>query len=359
MKHSVYMTWAKRHAAARYNLANSGILRCEAADLPWSAEEVPLNGDNPEGYPPLRAAIAARYGVTEGQVALAPGTSGANFLALATLLERGDQVLVERPTYEPLLAAAETLGAEVKRFERPFERAFQPDPEELRRLVTPRTKLIVLTSPHNPSGVVLELEARDALRELAEEAGVWILVDEVYRDVLLDEAPPSAVRWGDRHVATSSLTKCYGLSGLRCGWVLAEEALAERMRRMNDLFGVIGPFPAEVLGALAFRERPRLEGRARSLLDPNLALVHDFLRKHSGTLQCVVPSRSLTVFPRLRGDCLVETLHDHLRARETSIVPGHFFESPQHFRIGFGIRTGDLAEGLRRLSATLGDISKS
>jgi len=213
--------------------------------------------------------------------------------------------------------------------------------------------MIVLTSPHNPSGVVLDPVVQDAVRDLAAEAKAWILVDEVYRDILLGQAPPSAVRWGVRHVATSSLTKSYGLSGLRCGWALAEPEPAERMRRMNDLLGVIGPFPAEVLGALAFRHRERLEERARVLLDPNLALVHEFLRRHSEELECVVPARSLTLFPRLRGERRVESLHDRLRERETSIVPGRFFESQSHFRLGFGIRTEDLGEGLRRLSETL------
>ena len=117
---SVYMRWAKEHAAARYNLANSGLLGCSAADLVLEPEDVQINAASRDGYPPLLEAIAARYGVSPGQVVTAPGTSGANFLAFAALVGPGDEVLVERPTYEPLLAALGFLGARIERFERRF-----------------------------------------------------------------------------------------------------------------------------------------------------------------------------------------------------------------------------------------------
>src|SRR5262245_38818786 len=123
MKNSVYITWAKRHAAARYNLANSGMLGCDLNDLPITTDDVALNGKNEEGYGPLKEAIAAKYGVgSADQVVTEQGTSMANFLAMATAIERGDEVLVEQPAYEPLLCALEYLGAEVKRFARGLDR---------------------------------------------------------------------------------------------------------------------------------------------------------------------------------------------------------------------------------------------
>ncbi|HMY76491.1 MAG TPA: aminotransferase class I/II-fold pyridoxal phosphate-dependent enzyme, partial [Blastocatellia bacterium] len=155
MKNSVYMTWAKYHAGARYNLANSGILGCDLNDLTITLEDVAVNGPNHEGFAPLKDMIAAKYGVTSEQVVTAQGTSMANFLAMATVIERGDEVLIEQPVYEPILAAANYLGAEVKRFSRRFENAFDIDLEELQSSITSRTRLIVITSPHNPSGVAL------------------------------------------------------------------------------------------------------------------------------------------------------------------------------------------------------------
>jgi len=353
MKQSVYMAWAKRHAAARYNLANSGILGCAAADLPLRPEEIPLNGPNVEGYPPLKEAIAAKYGVREDQVVLAQGTSFANFLSCATLLEPGDEVLLEQPTYEPLLALIRYLGATVKRFSRTFENRFQIDPDEVGRLVSSRTRLIALTSPHNPSGVVADPAALSRIAEIAVEARAWVLVDEVYRDILFEDAPRSAVHLGARFIATSSLTKSYGLGGLRCGWALCDADLAERMRRLNDLMGAVGPMPAEAMGAAAFRTLPALEARTRALIEPNARLVHAFLRDHADLLECVVPPRSMIVFPRLRHAPSSDPLHDRLRECDTSIVPGRFFESPRHFRLGFAVGTEEVAEGLRRLSDTL------
>ena len=353
MKHSVYMTWAKRNVAARYNLATSGVPGCAAADLPLRPEEIPLNGPNDEGFPPLKEAIAAKYGVRADQVVLAQGTSFANFLSFAALLEPGDEVLLEQPAYEPLLALARYLGATVKRFSRTFEDRYRIDPDKVGRQISSRTRIVVLTSPHNPSAVVTDSAALSRLAEIAGQAGAYVLVDEVYRDILLEEAPPSAVHAGPRIIATSSLTKSYGLGGLRCGWVLCEADLAERMRRLNDLMGVAGPMPAEAMGAAAFRALPALEARTRALVEPNAPRVHAFLRDHADLLECVVPPRSLMVFPRLRRSESSDLLHDRLRERDTSIVPGRFFESPRHFRLGFAVGTGDVAEGLRRLSETL------
>src|SRR5262245_52260414 len=147
MKNSVYITWAKRHAAARYNLANSGVLGCDMSDLPITTDDVSLNGRNEEGYAPLKEAIAVKYGVSADQVVTGQGTSMANFLAMATALERGYEALVERPAYEPLLSALKYLGAEIKRFSRSFEYGYRIDIDEVKRLITPRTRLIVITSP--------------------------------------------------------------------------------------------------------------------------------------------------------------------------------------------------------------------
>lgn len=352
MKGSVYMRWAKDHAAARYNLANSGILGCETADLELEPGDVLVNGANRDGYPPLLEAIAARYGVGPDQVVSSEGTSGANFLAFATLLEPGDEVLVEQPTYEPLLAALEFLGAHVRRFSRRFEDGYRLDLDSLRMEMSDKVRLVVITNPHNPSGVVLSQEEIAEAGRIA--GGSWVLVDEVYQEILTEvDKPISHVHLGPRFVATSSLTKCYGLSGLRCGWVLCAPGLADRMRRVKDFMGAVGSVPSDSLALAAFRQLPRLAARTRSILDPNILLIREFLREHADQLDCVIPERSMKVFPRLRSGQDSQTLHDRLRALDTSIVPGRFFESPRHFRLGFAVLPEDVAEGLRNLSRVL------
>jgi aspartate/methionine/tyrosine aminotransferase len=353
MKGSVYMRWAKEHAAARYNLANSGLLGCSKEDLEILPEDLQINGANRDGYPPLLEAIAAKYGVTPEQVVTAPGASGANFLAFAALVGPGDEVLVEQPTYEPLLAALGFMGARVRRFQRRFENGFHLDLDELRSLLTGRVRLVVLANPHNPSGVLLPPEEVAEAARLADRAGAYLLVDEVYRDIWFDDAPPSHVHLGPNVLATSSLTKSYGLSGLRCGWILCAPDIARRFCLAKDLMEAVDAMPGDTLALAAFRQLSRLAGRSRSILDPNIAQVRAFLAAHEEWIEAVIPPRSMTVFPRLRREEDSEPLHDWLRRRETSIVPGKFFESPRHFRLGFAVMPEDVARGLEHLSAGL------
>jgi aspartate/methionine/tyrosine aminotransferase len=356
VKGSVYMRWAKEHAAARFNLANSGLLGCAAGDLDLAPGDVLVNGPNADGYPPLLAAIGALYGVDPARVVPAAGTSGANFLALATLIEPGDEVLVEQPTYEPILAALGFLGAQVRRFGRPFENGWRVDLENITHALSHygKVRVVVLTSPHNPSGVLIAPEEVAEVARLAAEHGAWLLVDEVYRDVWFGEAPPSHVHLAPNVLATNSLTKSYGLSGLRCGWVLCPTVeLADRMRRVNDFMGAAGSMPSDALALAALRQLPRLTERSRAILDPNIERVHAFLAEHEEHLDCVVPRRSITLFPRLRKEADSEPLHDWLRRRDTSIVPGKFFEDPRHFRLGFALPADVVEQGLQNLSQGL------
>jgi len=354
MKGSIYMRWAKEHAAARFNLASSGLLACTKDDLGLGRGDLVINGLNADGYPPLLAAIGEAYGVPADQVVLAQGTSGANFLAFAAAIEPGDEVLVETPTYEPILAALRFLGAKVRRFARRFQEGWRVDLENVARALNEKVRLVVLTSPHNPSGVLIDPDEVAEIGRLAAERDAWVLVDEVYRDIWFEEAPPSHVHLGPNFLATASLTKGYGLSGLRCGWILCPTTeVANEIRRVNDFMGSVGSMPSEGLALAAFRNLPRLAARSRSILDPNLRLIHAFLAEHAEYLDCVVPRRSMMVFPRLRREKDSEVLHDWLRKWETSIVPGKLFEEPQHFRLGFAVSPEEVQEGLQRLSQAL------
>lgn len=348
MKGSVYMRWAKEHAAARYNLANSGILGVQTEDLELQPGDVLVNGPNRDGYAPLLEAIAEKYGVAPEQVVTSEGTSGANFLAFAALLEPGDEVLVEQPTYEPLLAALAFVGARVRRFARRFEDGYHLDLDDLREQMSDRVRMVVITNPHNPSGVFLPAEEMAEAVRIA--GGAHVLVDEVYQDIVSGE---SHIHLGPSVLATSSLTKCYGLSGLRCGWVLGAPEVARRLRHAKDFMGAVGSVPSDSLAVAAFRQLDRLEARTRAILDPNVQMIHEFLREHEDLLECVVPPRAMKVFPRLRKEEDSQPLHDRLRELETSIVPGRFFEFPRHFRLGFAVLPEDVREGLRRLSVAL------
>ena len=349
--HAPYMEWAKTRPVPDFDLAGSNILACTLDDLPTAADALSLSGVNDNGYPPLLDAIGARYGVDPERVTTAGGTSGANFLVFAALLEPGDDVLVERPGYDPLLGAARLLGARTLRFDRPFETGFALDPDRVRSAMTPRTKLIVITTPHNPTGVAADPAAVDEIGRIAASAGAHVLVDDVYRDVTGDHSPPAAAR-DDVFITTSSLTKSYGLASLRAGWAIASPALTYRIRRARDVVDGTGSIVAERLAALAFEHLDALYLRARAILARNKALADAFLASRPDLEWA--PSTGTIVFPRIKGVAdatpFVEAV---MREHNTALGPGHFFDAPSHFRLGYGGDTEKLRAGLAHVAAAL------
>ncbi len=347
------MEWAKLHARQRVSLAGSNLLHCELADLPGAREALELNGDNDSGYRPLVEAIASTYSVTPDMVAVAQGTSGANFLVFAALVKAGDDVLVERPGYDPLMGPPALLGANVVRFDRRFEDGYRLDPDAVRAALTPRTRLIVITNAHNPTGVVAADSDVDEIGRIAERHGARVLMDEVYLDTAAaTPARPAAAR-SPVFISTNSLTKGYGLAGLRCGWVVAAPDVAEAARRARDIVDGSGPFPTERLAVVAFSMLDHLAARAQRILTANGRAVREFLASRPD-LEVVPPQAGTVVFPRIRGvedaGPFVERL---ARDFETDVVPGRFFQSPAHFRLAFGGRAEVLAEGLAQLGKAL------
>jgi aspartate/methionine/tyrosine aminotransferase len=345
------MEWAKTRPTPDFDLAGSNILACTLDDLPGARDAVSLGGANDAGYRPLLDAIAGRYGVDADRITTATGTAGANFFALAALVDAGDEVLVERPGYDPLLGAARLLGAVTTRFDRRFEDGYRLDPDAVRRAVTPRTRAIVVTTPHNPSGVLAEAAALDEIGAIADRHGAVVIVDEVYRDVSGDRSPPAAAR-GDVFVTTNSLTKSYGLSSLRAGWTMASAPLSARIRRVRDVVDGTGSIVSERLAVLAFQHLDTLHVRARTILARNKAIAETFLGAHP-ELEWV-PSAGTVVFPRIHGVADASSFIDRLmREYKTAVGPGRFFEAPAHFRLGYGGDTDKIRAGLERVSALL------
>jgi aspartate/methionine/tyrosine aminotransferase len=346
-----YMEWAKTRPTPEFDLAGSNILACSLEDLPGAREALALHGANDNGYRPLIEAIAFRYGVDADRVTTAGGTAGANFFVFAALLEPGDEVLVERPGYDPLLGAARLLGATTTRFERRFEDGYALDPDRVRQAMTPRTKVVVITTPHNPTGVPADPAALDEIGRIAERQGAVVLVDEVYKDLTGDPSPPAAAR-GDAFITTNSLTKSYGLSSLRTGWVIASDAITYRVRRARDVVDGTGSIVAERLAVVAFDHLDALRDRARALLATNRAIAGAFLAAHP-ELEWV-PSAGTIVFPRLHGVADATPFVERLMTQHrTAVGPGYFFEAPAHFRLGYGGDTEKIRRGLERLGALL------
>jgi aspartate/methionine/tyrosine aminotransferase len=348
------MHWAKFKTPVRFALTGSEVPHFRMDSLLISIADLDLDGASHPRYAQLRSSIAERHGVAANQVVAADGTSMANFLAMAALISPGDEVLIEHPTYEPLLGAASFLGADIKRFKRKAADAFRLDPGIVRSSMSDRTRLIVMTNLHNPSCALAGEPELRAIGELARQNDARVLIDEVY----LDAAVPrrrSAVHLGAEFVCTNSLTKVYGLSGLRCGWILAEPELAERMLRLNDLFGVNQAHPAERLACIAFEHIDQVIGNTPTMLERNRSFFNHFAASRDD-VECVPAQHGITAFPRWTGGD-THRLDTHLRERhDTAIVPGRWFEMPDHFRVGFGLPEDQFAEGLARLGAALDEL---
>ncbi len=351
-KQSEYMHWAKTQSRARFNLATSGVGAFPLRELPFDFSKLEIHGDNGYGYRPLVEAIAARHGVDPECVVEAAGASMANHLAMAAMLEEDDEVLIEHPAYGPLVDAALYLGARVTRFARREEDGYAVDPAEVRRALTPRTRLIVITNLHNPSSALTPEPVLRETGELARSVGARVLVDEVYLDAVYENTPQTSFHLGPEFIVTSSLTKVYGVSGIRCGWILAEPELAWRMRRLNDVFGATPVHPGEILSVAAFANLELLRARARRVVERDRAALAEFLRGQNA-LSAPPTEWGTTCFLRLRQGNADEFLKRLRREQETSAVPGRFFGMPAHMRVGMGVDSAMFAEGLRRLGAAL------
>ncbi len=350
--HSPYMEWAKLHSAAKYNLATSGMMAYPLAELPVRLQDLEINGPSDYGYEPLRARLARKNGVTPDCVVHAAGTSMANHLAMAATFEPGDEVLIEQPTYELLVSTAEYLGGKVRRFPRRFADQFRVDPAEVKSQITARTRLVVITNLHNPSGAYTDEDTLRAVGEMAASVGARVLVDEVYLEAVFEQPTRPAFHLGPQFVITNSLTKAYGLSGPRCGWVLAQPELAWRMWRINDLYGATPVHPGELLSVIALDNLEKIARRAKAIMEANRTRLNVFLDARE-EVECVRPRFGTVAFPRLRVGAVDEFCRLLREKYETSVVPGRFFEMPEHFRIGIGGEPKMTAAALERLARAL------
>jgi aspartate/methionine/tyrosine aminotransferase len=349
-----YMEFAKIDHGKRvkYPLAMSGFNICDAAELDVDPAMISINGTPGYGDPGLRARIAARYGVRDEETLPVAGTSLGIFLVAAATLDPGDHVLVESPAYEALLNAPRALGAVIDRFERRFEERWDIDPQRVEAALTPKTKLIAITNLHNPSGVRLSPEVETALVDLAARRGITLFLSEVYRDFLPGPVG-TAYRPGSTVVIASSLTKVYGLGGLRAGWMIGPPELLQRAARVVDLLHVNDPTPMIAFCDAGFRAADRLRERSLAVSREGREFLAAWMARHP-ELEWVPPHGGLCSFPRLPAGRTGTEIHRRLlEEHATLVVPGRFFEDDRHIRIGVGAGLDALAGGLAALEQVL------
>jgi aspartate/methionine/tyrosine aminotransferase len=352
-----YLLWAKTRQPAAVDLLGSNLAACSIDDLPDVRRILDITAPNDNGYGPLVESIAAHYDVAPDRVVPGAGCSGANFVSIAALVGAGDDVLIERPGYDPLIGACRLMGANVRRFDRRFEEGYRLDLDAIRARLTPRTRLVVLTTPHNPSGCRVPTSALAELGDLMAPRG-WVLVDEVYLDLAnlaagRQATAGSAARLDGPFIVTSSLTKSYGLAGLKCGWTIASANNAERLRRTRDVVENSGSAPADLLGAHAFEHLPRLAERATDIIGRNITRARAFMGSQS-MLQLPGPIESSVMFPRLEGSANADGFAERLlEEHDVAVAPGSFFGDPANIRVSLAGPPDQVAAGLERLSRFL------
>lgn len=352
---SLYLRWARRfYGQVEFDLATSGIPT--AADGELAVPEANGTDGADEAWARLRREIAWHNDVEAGEVLPALGTTHALWLGCAALTtSRGDEVIVEQPAYEPLIRIAEGVGARVVQV--PRGRGFALDPERIASAMTARTRAVIVTNLHNPSGVRAQDDVLRAIASAAERRGAFLVVDEVYSpfDAFIDERAVfrgSARKLAPNVVAVSSLTKCYGLGPERIGWVLGPGDVIDRAG--DALIASAGMLPRSHLrvGLGAFAGLPALASRSRRLLSNKRERVASWVA--SCGLSWSAPAEGLFGLVSVpgRGD-LTPAIERAARERQVLVAPGSFFGVPGAFRLAWSISADLLDEGLGRLAEAL------
>lgn len=348
---------------AEVDIGSSGVQNFSMAEL---AELVDLRpedlsrvvfDDSPScGAQSLRQAIADSWGDGDPEKVLAAhGSSEVIFLIMSALLSAGDEVVVLDPCYHALRNIADGIGCTVKEWRLRFEDGFEPSVEDFKRLVTPKTRMVVVNFPHNPTGATLTAARQKEFIEAVAASGAYLVWDAAFNELVYESEPlPNPITMYERAIVLGTLSKGYGLAGLRVGWCLAAPELLERFVHWRDYTTLyLSPLVEKVAERAVENYRVllnlRLE-RARK----NLEIVARWVEAHREFVDWVRPKGGVTTFVRMHGvDDVEEFCHRLGREHGVMVVPGSCFNQPGHVRLGFGGPTADLEEGLARVSNLL------
>ena len=349
-----------------YNLSESGVQPLSPRELLGDAKldivlDQPLVYTQSNGTIPLRTLIAGLYpGASADHIQVTNGGSEANYIAVWRLVEPGDEVVLLVPNYMQTWGLARAFGASVRTWSLIDDARtgrWRPDLDELARLVSNRTRLIIICTPNNPTGARLTADELDAIARAADRHGAWILSDEVYRGAELD-GHDTASMWGrsERAIITGGLSKAYGLPGLRIGWIVGPPSLVASTWSYHDYTTISPGALSDRLACVALEPTRRLAllERTRAILRSNLQITEAWLGKHAPAFSWTSPEAGAIVYVRynyrINSTELVTRLRDE---KSVLIVPGDHFGMDGYLRLGYGERTEYLEQGLGRIHELL------
>lgn len=359
-------TWEN---VVEYNLSESGVHPLTLGELvPQDRLEGILQTNlgylQTNGTPELRETISGMYpGTTADNILVTSGSAEANFLLMWSLIEPGDEVLLMLPNYMQMWGLMRGFGACLKPFFLREDLDWNPDPRELESLVTKSTKLIAVTNPNNPTGAQLSPESMQILVKLAEQAGAWLIADEIYQGAEQDgQLTPSF--WGTipRVIVTSGLSKAYGLPGLRAGWIVAPVDLIQHIWPYHDYTTICISAVSDRLARIALtpETRAKILDRTRQIVRTNFALLHDWMDEQEGVFHCIPPKAGAIAFARYNLPINSTVLIDRIREKKSVLlVPGDHFEMDHHIRFGFGEEKERLQRALSSVREVLKEMKTS
>jgi aspartate/methionine/tyrosine aminotransferase len=343
------------------NLAESSCRDRTFADLDVRLDDLVLLYGDHRGHRGAREILAAEAALEADDVLLTAGAAMALFLVHSTLLGREDHLVVVRPNYATNLETPFALGCEVSHIDLTFEKGWRTDPDEIARALRPNTRLVSVTTPHNPTGVEMDESTLRALIEICERQGCRLLVDQTYREMANGAPLPVAAGLSDRCISVSSVSKTYGVPGIREGWLISRDREFMKLGlAAKEQIVLTGSMVDEALCFEVLRKRALWLPEVRAFIGRQRDVVKRFMAAES-RLEWVEPSGGVTGFPRIRADVPFEGPAFYRALAEdhgTMVGPGHWFGQPERaFRLGWGWPTPDeLTHGLRALSASLDGI---
>ncbi len=354
--------WMRRfYFETDFDIGSSGVEDFSLADLRRlvglthaDLDAVVFHDSQTLGGSGLRRAIGERLAGGEGErVMVTHGSTDANYMIMQALLEPGDEVVVLDPCYQQLYGVAAAMGCRLRHWPLRFERGWRPDFDELAAALTPSTRMVVVNFPHNPTGVSLRREEQAKLVAAVERIGAFLVWDGAFGELTYDGAPLPLPLDYDRALSMGTLSKAYGLPGLRVGWCIARPELLARLARIRDYTTLhLSPL-VEMIAERAIDHADRLVSLRLEQARGNRAVVAEWVAAHPGAVEWVPPEGGVACFVRF-ADRDVDALCLRLaREERVLLVPGSCFEAPQFARLGFGCSAECLREGLARLARQL------
>lgn len=343
----------------RYNLSESSVADRKLGELKVQLDDVLLCYGDHRGAPDLRRLIAEPgSGLTPDDVLVTAGAAGALFIVATSMLRKGDHVVVVRPNYATNIETPRAIGADISFIDLTFESGFRLDLAAVEAAIRPETKYLSITYPHNPTGVMLTEAELRAVVDLVERKGIRLLFDETYREMTRGPVLPIAASLSDRVISVSSLSKTYGIPGIRIGWLISRDPnLMETFLAAREQIGISGSTVDEYIGYVALSQRNDWLAFNNARIASAFAIVKTWIEAEP-LVEWVEPSGGCVCFPRIVPAAKVDLqmFHDRLyRNHGTYVGRGRWFEQDdRHFRIGYAWSTEDeLRQGLAAISAAI------